>query len=210
VDVIVIVLDRSGMRKLDMHLPEDAEQASRGLVSIKNKEAFLATLRELRKKGLTKILAEHRLVTVSGRKVTSRKVSDGPAATRTANNSATLSSTSVCAVPVVLEDGRIRLETNVEATQGPPSFRTSSTRSAVCLNDGMTLCLGGLCRGTSTSAVVSKIPIMGDLPLVGSIFRKTTYVESEEDFLFLVTSKLLTAPKNNSPPRASSSARQIP
>ena len=58
---------------------------------------------------------------------------------------------------------------------------------------GQTLAIGGLIQNSIT-AQVSKVPILGDLPFIGFMFDSKTYTETEEEFIILVTPRLIDPP----------------
>ncbi len=61
-----------------------------------------------------------------------------------------------------------------------PVIETRRTDTTLMVKDGQTIIIGGL-RKSEPSVVESKIPILGDIPLIGGLFRKvdTDIIESE-------------------------------
>jgi general secretion pathway protein D len=55
----------------------------------------------------------------------------------------------------------------------PPPRQTNKVASRVTIPDGSTIVVGGLNR-TEDGRTVNAIPILGELPLVGALFRSTT------------------------------------
>ncbi len=66
--------------------------------------------------------------------------------------------------------------------------RLSSGR--IRIRDGQTLVLAGIIQDTDRSTV-TKIPILGDLPLLGALFRRTERVNDRQELVVLVTPQLL-------------------
>ena len=60
----------------------------------------------------------------------------------------------------------------------------------VRIKDGETLVLGGLIQETEQKTV-SKIPFLGDLPLIGAVFRSTSNSKSKNELVIMITPKIL-------------------
>ncbi len=60
----------------------------------------------------------------------------------------------------------------------------------VRIKDGETLVIGGLIQETEQK-IVNKIPFLGDLPLVGSIFRSTSTTKAKSELVIMLTPKIL-------------------
>ena len=80
-------------------------------------------------------------------------------------------------VPTLLADGTIHLNVDVKvgnftftAGQGLPELTTRQSTTEVTVQAGETLVLGGLRQQEMTNAV-TKVPILGDVPLLGRLFR---------------------------------------
>jgi len=71
-----------------------------------------------------------------------------------------------------------------------PGLNLRSMRSAMRFRDGQNAWLRNG-EFTSTRQVTTKIPVLGDLPLVGALFRKVTEEEFAEEYLLLVTVRIL-------------------
>jgi len=60
----------------------------------------------------------------------------------------------------------------------------------VLVNNGQTVVLGGIYE-TEQSEDYRKVPFLGDIPLVGYLFRSTTRVSNKTELLIFVTPKIL-------------------
>ncbi len=67
-----------------------------------------------------------------------------------------------------------------------PRFSTRSAQTKVRVRSGQTIAIGGLIRENSVDSV-TKVPILGDLPLVGQAFRHTDKTVQKTDLLFFLT-----------------------
>jgi len=104
--------------------------------------------------------------------------------------------------PTVLGDGSIRLHvapevserSSVEAVviQGSiiPTLITRKAETTLELQSGQTFAMAGLIQN-KTEAVNSRIPGLGDLPVLGPLFRSTRYQNNETELVILVTASLV-------------------
>jgi len=96
--------------------------------------------------------------------------------------------------PVVDENDVIqaKLETEVSAidpsvsVQGIPGFTTRSTSSDINLKSGQTVVLSGLVNENMSKAI-DKFPMLGDVPVMGSLFRSTNFNAGRSDLVVFVT-----------------------
>lgn len=61
----------------------------------------------------------------------------------------------------------------------------------VRIKDGDTLVIGGLIQEEETKTI-SKIPVLGDLPIVGTVFRSTTSGKKKQEMVIMITPKIIT------------------
>ena len=71
-----------------------------------------------------------------------------------------------------------------------PSIDTREIRTQVLVRDGQTVVLGGIYE-TERREVANKVPLLGDIPGVGALFRSTTNVANKSELLIFVTPKIL-------------------
>jgi pilus assembly protein CpaC len=105
-------------------------------------------------------------------------------------------------VPTVLDGGRINLKvapevsefTNATEFQGgkSPIFTTRRASTTVQLKDGEHLVIGGLMRNNVTS-YVKAIPVLGQLPILGALFRSTEYTSDKTELVIVVSPSLVKA-----------------
>jgi pilus assembly protein CpaC len=167
---------------------------------------FFGFLQALRDERLAKILAQPKLVTLSGRSAT--LLSGGEQAIPEAAGLGSISvrfepfGTKLNFLPIVLGDGKIHLEVEPEVSNIDPSVGTSISgttvpgrntqrvHTSVVMEDGQTLAIGGLIQNEVT-ANTTKFPVLGDLPFVGVFFSTKQYSETERELLILVTPRLV-------------------
>lgn len=178
---------------------------------------FFGALRALRTEGLAKFLAEPRVVTQTGR----------PAQFLAGGRQAVLSASSgingpgvsfetvgitLDVLPIVYGNNQIWLEvspSNRQVNQGfgittvfgtVPGFTEQSIRCAIMLESGQTFAIGGLIQNSVQSAT-AKVPVLGDLPYVGTLFSSIRYSEQESELVILVTPRLVHPMDCNQVPR---------
>jgi pilus assembly protein CpaC len=71
-----------------------------------------------------------------------------------------------------------------------PSLRTRRTSTVVDLRPGQSLAVGGLISSQDRKAL-SKVPILGDIPVLGALFRSTQFVRNETDLVVFVTPEIV-------------------
>ncbi len=104
--------------------------------------------------------------------------------------------------PVVLGDGTIKLYTAPEVSElttvgavtlegfEVPAVTTRKAETTLKLKSGQTFAMAGLLRN-NVDAVSAKIPGLGDLPVLGPLFRSVRYSTEETELIILVTAVLV-------------------
>ncbi|WP_421171868.1 type IV pilus secretin PilQ [Aeromonas dhakensis] len=82
-------------------------------------------------------------------------------------------------------------ETVPTGTGDAVSINAQSITTQVLVNNGETLVLGGIYQQTITNDV-TKVPLLGDIPGLGVLFRKTTSANKKRELLIFVTPKIVT------------------
>jgi pilus assembly protein CpaC len=117
-------------------------------------------------------------------------------------------------VPVVGEDGRIRMRIHlaldrVDATApgAAPRIETRTVETDVRVPDRGTLLIGGLLDDRDRD-MASRIPVLGDLPILGQLFRSSDYRSGRTDLVVLVTPTLYDEATGRSRPAVPSRPSQ--
>jgi len=104
--------------------------------------------------------------------------------------------------PIVLADGRISMRVRPEvselSTEGAiklngydvPALVTRRAETTVELGSGQSFMLAGLLRNTNTNNI-NKAPFLGDLPILGALFRSTSFRRQETELVIIVTPYLV-------------------
>jgi pilus assembly protein CpaC len=71
-----------------------------------------------------------------------------------------------------------------------PALRTRRARTGVELKDGQSFALAGLLDNNETRSL-SKVPVIGDIPILGNLFKSTQFQKQETELVFIVTADLV-------------------
>jgi type IV pilus assembly protein PilQ len=108
--------------------------------------------------------------------------------------------------PLITPDNRVILDLDVRddavgqqvtsATGGSvPSIDTRSIQTQVLVGDGQTVVLGGILE-TTKSYSANKVPWLGDIPVLGNLFKSTTNINNKTELLIFITPKILREGSN--------------
>jgi pilus assembly protein CpaC len=182
----------------------DAIQVSFGVLSPDS--PFFGFLNALRQEKLASVLAEPNLVAYSGRPARFNSGGEFPITVPQSLGTVSIQfkpyGTQVEFVPIVLGDGAIRLEVyprvseidesrsvNVNGTN-VPALKVREANTGVEMRAGQTLAIAGLVQMRRTS-LSRKIPWLGELPYIGTLFRNMNDQMEEVELLLLVTPELV-------------------
>ncbi|MCM8557965.1 type II and III secretion system protein family protein [Sphingomicrobium sediminis] len=183
---------------------------------------FAATLDALERKGAVQTLAEPTLVALSGETANFLAggefpipVSQGGGTGDGGGNAISVEfksfGVSLGFTPTVLADGVINLVVEPEVSSIDPSasvtvngltvpgLQTRRASTVVELRDGESFALAGLLR-TDFSDTVNQFPILGSLPIIGTLFRSTSFQREETELLIVVTPRLVNPVRGGSLP----------
>ena len=175
-----------------------------------NIEAYLDTLE---RNGLSKTLAEPTLVSLSGETASFLAGGEFPIPVAQSsgggdggNNTITVQfkpfGVSLAFTPTVLGDKVINLVVEPEVSTIDPSasvtlngitvpgLQTRRASTTLELRDGESFVIAGLLRD-ETTATTRQLPLLGSIPILGSLFRSTQYQKGETELLIVVTPRLV-------------------
>jgi pilus assembly protein CpaC len=169
-------------------------------------DQFYGFLELLRQNQLAKLLAEPKLITVSGRPASFNVGGQIPIPVAQSLGTVTVVyrdfGTQIDFVPIVLGNGSIRLEVRPDITEVDPSLRDSTTGvpgfrrryadTAVELKAGQTMAVAGLIY-QRTDSTNRGVPWLADLPWVGAAFRRTSETANEVELVITVTPEFVDA-----------------
>ena len=163
--------------------------------------SFTATLNLLIQRGSARILADPRITTISGRTATIRAgdnisiltTTGGGVGTPITSQLQTFQTGVSLDITPVINAGNfitVTLHPSVNSlagiNNGIPQISTRETQTTVAMQEDQTLIIGGLIQD-STSRSETRIPVLGDLPLVGRLFRNQSVNRTRNELIITVT-----------------------
>ncbi|HEX4899413.1 MAG TPA: type II and III secretion system protein family protein, partial [Pyrinomonadaceae bacterium] len=104
--------------------------------------------------------------------------------------------------PTIIDEDHIRLElepevSTIDFANGVkfdgfliPALKTRRAKTGVELRDGQSFALAGLLDNSEIKSL-SKVPVLGDIPVLGSLFRSKSFQKNETELMFIVTAMLV-------------------
>lgn len=168
-------------------------------------------LAALENKGLIHTLARPNLVAISGEKASFLAGGEYPYPVPQSSGGSGVTITiefrqygvKLDFTPVVEDNGLIRLQVAPEVSQldtsnavrvngfTVPGLVTRKANTTVELRDGASLAIGGLFQRNYQNTV-SQVPALGDIPVLGALFRSARWQHNESELLIIVTPRLAT------------------
>jgi type IV pilus assembly protein PilQ len=101
--------------------------------------------------------------------------------------------------PQITSEGTIFLNVDVENTlpdfshednYGNPTLITQQATTQVLVTDGGTVVIGGVIQ-TQNSLSVSQVPVLGDIPYLGNLFKHRTVQTTNQELIFFITPRII-------------------
>jgi len=174
---------------------------------LNSNSGFLGFLQALRNESASKLLAEPKLTTSSGKQAFfqvggEQAVLSGASGVNGPGAAFQTIGTTLSFLPIVLGNGKIQLTVNprvrtpnsafgIQTSFGfVTGFDDKQVNATVEMETGQTFVIGGLIQN-ETRGIVNKVPVLGDLPFVGVLFSTKEYTETEQEVVILVTPYLV-------------------
>lgn len=99
-------------------------------------------------------------------------------------------------VPSITPDGKIQMQLSISKdaigilTSAGYAIDTNTLKTNVLVTDGETVVLGGLYENFNSQGV-NKVPLLGDLPAVGNLFRNKTQSDTKRELLIFITPRII-------------------
>ncbi|MGE5306527.1 MAG: type II and III secretion system protein family protein [Alphaproteobacteria bacterium] len=187
------------------------QQAAQGIFAYTSRGFSLTTLyRLLQNRDVTEILAQPRLVMKNGRSGGFLAGGEFPVV-QTLQNSFGVEfkpfGVRLDFVPTLTWSDRIDLRVFPEVSdidesvsvQGVPGLKVRRTVNRVELNEGESLVIGGLLDRRILKDL-TKFPLLGDIPILGALFRSTRFRNQESELVFVITPRIVSAMKPGEKP----------
>jgi type IV pilus assembly protein PilQ len=98
--------------------------------------------------------------------------------------------------PQITPDGNVILSVDINkdsrgtATPGGLAINTKHVKTLVQVENGGTVVIGGIYTQTQSTAV-SKVPLLGDIPVLGNLFKNTSRIDDKTELLIFLTPKIV-------------------
>jgi pilus assembly protein CpaC len=172
---------------------------------------ILSTLDLSENDGLVTTLAEPTLTALSGETASFLAGGEFPIPVSQSLGSVTIEykqyGVGLAFTPIVLGDGRISMRVRPEVSElsnegsirlngfDVPALTTRRAETTVELGSGQSFMIAGLLRNANTNNI-EKAPFLGDLPILGALFRSTKYRRAETELVIVVTPYLVRPVSN--------------
>lgn len=169
------------------------------------------TVDALEAKGFARMLAEPTLVALSGSEAEFLAGGEVPIPVQSDEDTVTVEfrpvGVNVNFIPRVLDDDLISINVSAEVSSidaglgststgiDIPGFQVRRATTTVELRDGQSFAIAGLYQDDFADTI-TQVPILGDIPILGSLFRSTDFNRGETELVIMVTVNLVT-PVNN-------------
>jgi pilus assembly protein CpaC len=172
---------------------------------------LLGTVDLLQNDGFITTLAEPNLTALSGETASFLAGGEFPIPVSQGNNAVTIEykqyGVGLAFTPIVLGDGRISMRVRPEVSElsdagsvkisgfTVPALTTRRAETTVELGSGQSFMIAGLLQNRSSNSI-EKAPFLGDLPILGALFRSTSYQRNETELVVIVTPYLVRPVSN--------------
>jgi pilus assembly protein CpaC len=178
-----------------------------------------AYIRALKTNGALRALAEPNLIAMNGQQASFLAGGEFPVpVVQGGNNGSAVSvvfkeyGVRLNFKPTIIDEDHIRLElepevSTIDFANGVrfngfviPALRTRRARTGVELRDGQSFALAGLLDNNETRSL-SKIPVLGDIPILGNLFKSASFQKQETELMFIITADLVKPVNSDDLPR---------
>src|SRR5229473_955698 len=185
------------------NLPVTSPTSGLTLINASNNVRIDAILTMAESRGLLKILSRPRVVTQNNIQALVRQGVRVPIVTQ-AQLGGPPTVTYVDAflrltvTPQITSEGTIFLNVDVENTtpdfgrqvQGNPTLITQQATTQVLVTDGGTVVIGGVIQ-TQNSVNISQVPLLGNIPALGNLFKRRSVSTSNQELIFFITPRII-------------------
>lgn len=191
-------------------LPANLVYGAFRLGKVASNYMFDAVITAAAKKGKAKVLSDPKVATLNNKEANINITTQIPyTTTETTASTPPTSTTKVVylttgiilkVTPTINSDGRISMKINPTVSQpsssivpvagGAPGIDTRSVDTSVTVRNGETIVIGGLIHDTQAESVF-KVPILGDIPLLGYLFKKKSMSRTRMELLIFVTPRVI-------------------
>ena len=147
-----------------------------------------------------KVVSSPRVITADKKKAVISQGTEIPYQTAAASGATTIAfkpaTLELSVTPRITPDDRVIMDLEVkkdsvgQVFSGIPSVDTKRVSTQVLCDNGDTIVLGGIFEQT-TRTTVDKVPLLGDIPIMGFLFKRTVKQDDKTELLIFVTPKIV-------------------
>lgn len=163
-------------------------------------------IRALEDKKLARRLAEPNLTTLSGEEASFHAGGEVPVPVATDEGKIVIAfkeyGVKLKFTPIVLDNSKIHISLEPEVSEVDPTvtirtasieipaFITRKAKTVIELRDGQSFAIAGLLQSTNRK-LQSQVPFLGQVPILGALFRSSSYIKNETDLVIIVTPRIV-------------------
>lgn len=186
--------------RYNVNLPAAASASSIAMAILGGGYLVDMELSAMQTEGRGEVISTPRVITANGKKALIEQGQEIPYQSSSANSGTNVqfkkAVLSLDVTPQITPDNRVLMDLEIRndaagtVTQGVPSIDTKRVTTQVLIKTGETVVLGGVYQQSNTKSV-SKVPLLGDIPLLGTLFRNDLKSATKRELLIFITPKIL-------------------
>ena len=157
--------------------------------------------------GKTKTISSPRVLTQNGKKAEIKSGTEVPYQEATSSGATSISFKEavlgLTVTPRITPDGNIIMDLDItndsvdsSCSASEPCIKTNNLNSTVMVENGGTIIVGGIYKQDLNNAT-SKVPLLGDIPVLGNLFKYQKKVDNQEELLIFITPRIMSATGSN-------------
>ena len=170
------------------------------ILNVANGNLVSLELSALESDGRGKVVSNPRIVAPDKKKATITQGTEIPYATQSSSGGTTISFKpavlSLEVTPQITPDDKVIMDIEIKKDSvgqifaGIPSIDTKTVKTSVLVDNGETAVLGGIFE-TTIRTDVSKVPLLGDIPFLGNLFKRTIKQQDKTELLIFITPRII-------------------
>jgi type IV pilus assembly protein PilQ len=198
-----LYINNKGVIPLFSNLPANGPTSGLSFVNATNNMRIDLILTMAESRGLLKVLSRPRVVTQNNIQAVVKQGVRIPIVTEGQFNGPPTTTyidafLRLTVTPQITSEGTIFLNVDVENTLpdfghtilGNPTLITQQATTQVLVTDGGTVVIGGVIQ-TQNSLNVEQVPLLGDIPYLGNLFKHRSVTTSNQELIFFITPRII-------------------
>ncbi len=192
--------------RYNVNLPVASPAGSLALAILGKNSLIDLELSALQSEGKGEVISSPRVITANGKQASIEQGVEIPYQNSTSSGATAVqfkkAVLSLNVTPQITPDNRVIMDLAVNndsrgqdintGTGGTaPSIDTRKVNTQVLVDNGQTVVLGGIYEQTNND-LVTKVPLLGDVPILGALFRTKTRIANKTELLIFITPKILS------------------